>query len=201
MGFEKLPGGPGTPSAGVDTTAVHVDEAAEISALSPITLADGDSFIVEDLNAGTPNSKLKCLASAIWTYILAKIAATGLTLGGTLNMNSQDIDNAKAITFIAEVANSGSSPQAIDWGDGQKQKFTLSENTTLTFTAPDGPGNFLLKVVQAASVGGYDITWPGTVLWPSGTAPTITAAVDSVDIISFYYDGTNYYAQAGQDFS
>jgi hypothetical protein len=121
-------------------------------------------------------------------------------LGGTLDANSEDIDNAQTVTFIAEVDNSGSSPQAIDWGAGQKQNFTLSESTTLTFTAPDGPGNFLLRVIQGGS-GSYTVTWPGTVKWDTaGTAPTLSTGVGEIDIVTFYYDGTSYYGQAGLDF-
>jgi hypothetical protein len=143
----------------------------------------------------------KVTAAVILAYVEANISGfVANPMTATLNANSKDVDNAKAITFIAEVANSGSSPQDIDWGDGQKQKFTLSENTTLTFTAPDGPGNFLLKVVQGGT-GSYTITWPGTVKWPdSGTIPTLSTAVGAIDIISFYYDGTNYYGQASTDF-
>ena len=34
-------------------------------------------------------------------------------------------------------------------------------------------------------------TWPGTVKWPAGTAPTLTTTAAGSDICSFYWDGTN----------
>ena len=49
--------------------------------------------------------------------------------------------------------------------------------------------------------GSRTATWPASVKWPSGTAPTLTTTASSVDIVSFYYDGTNYYGQAGLNFS
>lgn len=89
----------------------------------------------------------------------------------------------------------------VDWNNGQKQKVTINAAGPLvvTFTAPPGPGNFLLKVVQGATPG--TLTWPGTVKWPNGTAATLSSTTSDVDIVSFYYDGTNYYAVANLDFS
>jgi hypothetical protein len=131
----------------------------------------------------------------------ALIEDTSPQLGGTLDALSNDIDNAKVITFIAEVDNGNSSTaDTIDFGAGQKQKSTMTGNCTYTFTAPDGTGNFVLKLIQDGT-GSRLATWPATVKWPSGTAPTLSTAAASVDIITFYYDGTNYYGQAGLNFS
>jgi hypothetical protein len=122
------------------------------------------------------------------------------TLGGTLDANSNDIDNAKMITFIAEVDNGNSgATDTIDIGAGQKQKSTLTANCTYTFTAPDGPCNFVLKLIQGG-IGSYTVTWPGTVKWAGGTAPTLSTGVGDIDIVSFYYDETSYYGQAALDF-
>ena len=83
-----------------------------------------------------------------------------------------------------------------------KFKFTYgAQNDTFTFTAPSNPCNILLMLIQDG-VGGRTPTWPGTVKWPgNGTEPTWSSGVADIDIVSFYYDGTNYYAQAGLDFA
>jgi len=128
--------------------------------------------------------------------------SNNMTMAGELDMNSQDIDNAKTVTFIAEVddGNSGAA-DTIDWTTGQKHKSTLTANCTYTFTAPQGPCNLLLKVVQDGT-GSRTVTWPATVKWPTnGTAPTLSTGVNDVDIITFYYDGTNYYGVASLDFA
>jgi len=107
----------------------------------------------------------------------------------------------QTITFQS-VANNGTSGTSknINWGNGQKHYVQMTGNCTFTFTAPDGPGNFMLNLTQDAT-GGRTATWPATVKWPGGTAPTLTATASAVDIIAFYYDGTNYYGQASLDFS
>ena len=61
----------------------------------------------------------------------------------------------------------------------------------------------VLKVTQdgasSFNITAYTVAG-GSVVWPGGTVPTITAAVNSVDIISFLADATDIYATANQDF-
>jgi hypothetical protein len=97
--------------------------------------------------------------------------------------------------------NSGSS-YTINFNNGQKQRITLTAAPcTLSFTAPTvGVGNFLIKIVQDGG-GSKTITWPATVKWPNGTAPTLSTAAGAIDIVSLYYDGTNYYSVASLNFS
>lgn len=102
--------------------------------------------------------------------------------------------------FDAEIdnGNSGAS-DTIDWGAGNKQKSTLTNNCTFTFTAPDGPCNLVLGLVQDAT-GSRTVTWPASVKWPASTAPVLTTTANAVDIIAFYYDGTNYYGGSSLNF-
>jgi hypothetical protein len=95
--------------------------------------------------------------------------------------------------FASEIDNGNSSTaDTIDWKVGNKQKSTLTGNCVYTFTAPNGPCNVLLKVVQDAT-GGRTVTWPASVKWSEGVAPYLSTVANAVDIISFYFDGTNYY--------
>lgn len=131
-----------------------------------------------------------------------RLAAPG-TIGGTTPgaATFTDVTVNGHIYADGEVdnGNSGTS-DTIDWGAGNFQKSTLTGNVTYTFTAPDGPGRFQLLLEQDAT-GSRTATWPGTVLWPGGTAPTLSTAANSIDIITFYYDGTNYYGVESLNFS
>lgn len=106
------------------------------------------------------------------------------------------------VTYVTEFDNGSSgAADTIDWTVGQKQRTTLTAATvTLTFTAPPGVGNFVLKVIQDGA-GGRFITWPASVKWPSATPPVLTVAAGSIDIVSFYYDGTNYFGVASYAFA
>lgn len=104
--------------------------------------------------------------------------------------------------FASEVddGNSGAA-DTIDWTTGNKHKSTLTGNVTYTFTAPSGPTNITLKLVQDAT-GSRTVTWPTSVMrWPGGTAPTLSTAANSVDILVCYFDGTNYYCDTSLAFA
>lgn len=80
------------------------------------------------------------------------------------------------------------------------QKVTLAAATvTLTFTAPIGVAKLQLFVIQDAT-GSRTITWP-TIKWAGGVAPTLSTGANKIDIVSFTYDGTNYYGVASLNFA
>lgn len=123
-------------------------------------------------------------------------------VGGTITGNVTVIGNVSSniVTFNTEFDNGNSGASiTINFGRSQKQKLTLTANTTLTFTAPPGVGNFLLKLVQDGT-GGRLITWPASVKWASNTTPTLSSNASVTDIATFYYDGTNYYGVASTGF-
>ena len=124
--------------------------------------------------------------------------------GGVVVINStKDLVNVRTANFAAEFDNgtwSGAPGKTIDWNAGQKQTAILGINPTITFTAPAGVGNFLFRVVQDGT-GGRTVTWPASVKWPGGTAPTLSSGANAEDIVTFYYNGTDYYGVASLNFS
>jgi hypothetical protein len=123
--------------------------------------------------------------------------------GTTIITYGADVKNLVTARFDAEYSNGSQSGPSytVDWSNGQKQTITLAGNiTSLTLTAPSGVGNFLLRIVQDAT-GGRTITWPGTVKWAGGTAPTLTTDANAEDIITFYYNGTSYYGVGSLNFA
>ena len=115
-------------------------------------------------------------------------------LGGELDAQ------AHSIGFTQQAITSTSNEATIDWKAGNKAQLTLSENiTTFNFTAPSKPCSLLLKIIQDSTP--RTIAWAGTVKWPAATAPTLSIGSGDIDIVSFYYDGTNYYGTFSQDFS
>ena len=84
---------------------------------------------------------------------------------------------------------SGATP-TVSLNGGGSFSLTLSANTTVTFSdAPaTGSAGFSLKIKQDASGSGYTVTWPGSVQWPGGTAPELTATADKSDVFVFTTD-------------
>jgi hypothetical protein len=70
--------------------------------------------------------------------------------------------------------------------------------TTMQFQNPQ-PTNevssFTIKRVKDNSATARTITWPASVKWPGGTAPTLTATANAVDILTFFThdNGTTWY--------
>ena len=144
------------------------------------------------------------LASGVTASSLTSVGTlSSLAMGGTIDCNNQNIQEVKSATFNGEVDNGNSSTaDTIDWGAGNKQRSTLTDNCTFTFTAPAGVTNVILKLIQDGT-GSRTVTWPSstTVKWAGGTAPTLSTAAGAIDIVSFYFDGTNYFGQAGLAFA
>lgn len=122
-------------------------------------------------------------------------------MGGDLALGDHALTGVKQAQFQTEVNNGDSgAAKTIDWTAGNKQRITLTAVCILTFTAPGGPANLMFKFVQDAT-GGRTVTWPVAVLWPGGTAPTLSTGAGAVDLVALYYDGTSYYGVASLAFA
>jgi hypothetical protein len=92
--------------------------------------------------------------------------------------------------------------QTVDWDDGHVQVLDLdsaSGDVTVTLSNGRGSGSYGLKLIQGSVA--RNITWPASVLWESGSAPTITTTDDAIDVVTFIYDGVNFIASIAQDLS
>lgn len=117
--------------------------------------------------------------------------------GGKFHFGSGVSEKSNTIT-------SSSGAATIDLAAGTNFQHTLSQNVTYTFSNPPTSGrvsSFTLKVIQDSSA--RTITWPSSVDWAGGSAPTISTGSGDCDIFVFvtYNGGTTYYGfTAGQDF-
>lgn len=104
----------------------------------------------------------------------------------------------KKLTYVAfntefDNGNSGSA-KTIDFANGQKQKVTLTANTTLTISTPPGVGDYKLRLIQDGT-GGRTVTFSGisgSRWWGSASQPAINTNAAGETLIAFYYDGTNF---------
>ena len=152
---------------------------------------DGDALAEGALYWNSVSDTMKVYDSASWVE-WAWLALAGGTMTGNLLM--------KSATYTLNDEGNSSTAVTIDWTLGNKALVTMTDNATLTFTAPSSACNVVLKVVQDAT-GSRTITWPAAAKWIGGVAPTLSTAASSVDIISFFFDGTNYYGAAGMAYS
>jgi len=94
--------------------------------------------------------------------------------------------------FGATQTVTGDGTTTMNWRSGELFIFTFgTQNETFTFTAPATPTKIIL-ILKQDGVGSRTVTWPGTVDWPGGVAPTLSTGANDVDVVALLWDGTNY---------
>lgn len=97
---------------------------------------------------------------------------------GALFKNSRDVVNARG---------SISGSQTIDLADGNIVTCTIGGSTTFTFSGAPSSGQaavFFLEITNA----GASVTWPGSVAWDGGSAPSLQTT--GVDVLGFLTTNT-----------
>ena len=105
---------------------------------------------------------------------------------------------AKSYNETYEAVTSTSNATTVNCENGNTFSHVLTEATTFTFSNPPASGTayaMSIEIIQDGSASGYAVTWPSSVDWPSGTAPTISATASAVDVFVFTTrdGGTTWY--------
>lgn len=105
-------------------------------------------------------------------------------------------------TLAATLTPSGTT-ETVNFDNGNSHIIDFGSATgdvTLTLSNPVAGKTYLIKFIQGATA--RNAIWPAAVLWPSGgIAPIISTGNDEEDIITLWYDGTNYYGTFNKDFA
>ena len=119
--------------------------------------------------------------------------SNNVVVGGTLIVQGGITEDAETLTGTSTTINLFLATNFVH---------DLTGATTYTFSNPAATGNassFTLKIIQDSTA--RTITWPSSVDWAGGTAPTLTTTANGVDVFVFYTidGGTTYYGfTAGQ---
>lgn len=126
----------------------------------------------------------------------------GATFSGTLAMADNLITQALLKDYGEEVNAIGTvtTALAINLESGNIVTATLGGNPTATIANPPATGkagSFTLVLTQDGT-GSRAVTWPASVKWAGGTAPTLSTAAGAVDILTFVTvnAGTTWYGFA-----
>jgi hypothetical protein len=95
------------------------------------------------------------------------------------------------------VAASGAT-ETLDLTDGNDHDVTLTDDCTLTLTgATNGVACYMTILLRQDGTGSKMVTWPGSVEWVGGSAPTLQTAADAWDLVVLvtYDGGTTWFAQ------
>lgn len=186
---------------------------AELAALASTTsAADAVPYFTGSGTAST----LTCTAAARTVLDDTTVAAMVDTLGGASSTGTGGLVRKDGATLTGAVAITGptgsltitgavkvnlpaivttaGTTATIDWNNGPAQVFDAqgsSGNVTFTFSNPVAGMSYVLQLTQGSTARTY--VWPAAVKWPGGTAITVSATNNNVDLVTFFYDGTTYF--------
>ena len=195
------------------STAWDVSTASYDSVSLSISEGDTTAFTMTFNDDGTKlftldNSESVFQYNLTSVYDLSTASYSGtsyaLTQGGTLNFGIAFKSDGSKMYVSSSTGDSVyqystvSLTQTLDLSTGTTFSFTPSGATTVSFTNPPASGIAVGFSVEINGDGSA-ITWPTSVKWPSGVAPTATA---SKEVYAFVTTdgGTSYYGKlAGSD--
>jgi len=211
-GTKMYTGGPSSPPTTVFqyTLSTAWDTSTASYDSKSYTLADSSDFMwVSDLSsdgtslyggAGNDGIVILTLNTA---YDISSVSAEayfnlgGLYFAGADKRQDADVLYGVAGSSIHEIT-TALLTQTLDLSTGSYFSFTPSGATTVSFTNAPASGKAVGFAVEINGDGSA-ITWPSSVKWPSGVAPTATA---SKEVYAFVTTdgGTSYYGKlAGSD--
>jgi hypothetical protein len=194
-----------TPVAGTEVLPIVQSGTTSKVAISDLTA--GRSVAASDITVTT----------AFATTFDTNIAAAGMTMAGSsLVADGTDADISINITpkgtgavaladailsrptlkdYAVEgvaIGNAGAT-RTFDLTAGNFFSVTIDQATTFTFSNPPASGDFGCFVMEITNGSAFVITFPASVDWPGGTAPSLTASGVDQLIFTTRDGGTTYF--------
>ena len=188
-----------TPANNTDIDGINIAEGCAPSGINDAIrelmaqLKDWQAGLSGDYTAvaagGTGAGTLTGIVKGNGTSAFTAVTAPSGTIVGTTDTQTLTNKTVEAGTFTNGyteelVSASTSTAYTIDLANGSVQYLTLTGNCTYTFPTPAAGKSFTL-VQKQDGTGSRTVTWPASVKWPAGTAPTITATASKADKFVF----------------
>lgn len=124
------------------------------------------------------------------TLSAAKITGTSVTLSGDQTITGVKTFNAATKTKLTTDTDGATITFNLDASN--LHTVTLGGNRTLALSNADTGQVFVIRLVQDGT-GSRTVTWFSTIKWPAGTAPTLSTAINKVDVFGFICTGSGTY--------
>ncbi len=185
-GLAEVPSGDTLPVANIPVVVASQTTAAT----SKTTPATTDEIPLADSAASFGLKKLT------WANLRATVLAWIITQANSWT----GLQTFRDLRETIVTANT-STAYTINLANGTLFNLTLTGSCTFTFPAATSGKQFTVLLKQDGT-GSRSVTWPSSVRWAGGTAPTITVTAGQTDVISFIADGTYWLAfVAGQNYT
>lgn len=110
--------------------------------------------------------------------------------------------NGQVYVDIPTTLSPSTNSQNIDWDDGNIQIIDFGSaptGVTFSFSNQKTGGTYTIKMIQGANL--TTVNWPTSIKWESGVSLIPTNVDNAIDVLTMVYDGTDYYASFGKNFS
>lgn len=133
----------------------------------------------------SPLSQFASTTSAQLAAVLSDETGTGANVFATSpTITTPQFSGTYRNDATVNDGNSGTA-DTIDWSAGNVHYSTLTGNVTYTFSNPGDSSGYVLFINTGA--GSFTATWPASVKWFGGVAPTITTTASRVDVVVCRY--------------
>lgn len=202
-GFASLNSNGVLPSGQVPALAItEVSTVADQTARLALDVEEGDVAIQTDNSTTYIFTGGDSTMDANWSEIEfdAVTAIDGETITpdvvDTLSIENQDYNES------VTTANTGTS-YAIDLSTANMFELTLTGDVTFSITSTGSAGNSFVVYLEQDGTGGRTITWPASVEWPDGSAPSAPSDTGNLELSFVSPDGGTTWRgrESGRDFS
>jgi hypothetical protein len=186
------------------TNNIVLDAAGNTTVTGALTSAAGTAVAPAITTTGDSNTGIFFPAADTIAFSEGGVEAMRINSSGWLALGTTTA-NAR-FTLAGDysegwvIANTGTA-YTIALTNGTMQILTLTGNCTFDFPSAVVGKSFTLLLRQDGT-GSRTVTWPASVRWPGGTAPTITSTANRTDKYVFTADGSVWLGtNAGQNYS
>lgn len=179
------------------TRALDYDQPSDINNTGAIPVTSGT------INASTTwvlTSTVNTVGTDPLTYTKFSINPSTIVVNNAANTFTAGIQYMNGATIEEAVFDNGNSgtSKTLNLDNGNWQKISITGAASITLAAPTNPGSFRLVATQDGT--GHVYSYTG-VKWVSGAQPTWSSAASAIDLVSFAYDGSNWYGMGGVGFA
>ena len=134
------------------------------------------------------SERMRISATGLVTACNSLTVTQNLTVSGNTTLNGTTTDKSNA---LSQTLTDGAT---ISWDTalGRVATVTLGGNRTIAKPTNLKVGTYILRVYQDGT-GSRTLTWNAAYKWTAQTAPVLSTAASSLDVITFFSDGNLLY--------